>query len=686
MSAVKLSARENSSIVALLISLTLTISSCGGGNGGGSQGNIVAVNTTPSSATITAGGTQQLTATAVFSNNSTQNVTTSANWSSSNSSVVTVNSAGLVTAVAVGTATISASSGGMSGATTVTVRATGGVGLLSIAVTPGGPTINVGGTQQFRATGSYSDLSTRDLTNTATWASSTPAAATVNSSGLATGVGAGSSVIGATSGSITGSTTLTVAAAGNADLTVDFAARASTQFPIPAGMIGSQLAQLNSQAATNLLSSAGLVTTRINGNVPTVYATRTPDWSKIDPIMNQVKAAGMKALLIIMWTPPWLEPSPNPCADPHTAPPTDFNAWGQMAATYVAHMDQVYPGVVTDYEIWNEPDTQRLCASDQLGTYLQIYAAAAPLMRAQAQADSVNIRIGGPATSGAASDWISALTTNPGTAPNVDFVSFHSYLAGPPEINAGMTWDGAGGTPSLYAKTIDPRSGEMARFLASSAVVRQGIQPNAATTPVYFNEFNDDWSFQNDCCRNSPDFSPVWNGLVMTQLLDSVYSGAQGVPGKIIYFAASAPPFCLLGTINSAMDCSPSSFQPYPQFYLYQLFAGSNFLGLVNGGQMARSMSLSQTATQAGIAATAFYTASADSIVIINPTANDYPQLTVAAQNAGATTGQATRYVLNSSNPQIASSSLSLTASGNGFTTSVRVPPFSVVAISIAAQ
>jgi len=141
-----------------------------------------------------------------------------------------------------------------------------------------------------------------------------------------------------------------------------------------------------------------------------------------------------------------------------------------------------------------------------------------------------------------------------------------------------------------------------------------------------------------------------------------------------------------LGTINSAMDCSPSSFQPDPQFYLYQLFAGSNFLGLVNGGQMARSMSLSQTATQAGIAATAFYTASADSIVIINPTANDYPQLTVAAQNAGATTGQATRYVLNSSNPQIASSSLSLTASGNGFATSVRVPPFSVVAISIAAQ
>ncbi len=36
--------------------------------------------------------------------------------------------------------------------------------------------------------------------------------------------------------------------------------------------------------------------------------------------------------------------------------PTDVNKWGQIAASYVAHFDAVFPGFVRDYEIWNEPN------------------------------------------------------------------------------------------------------------------------------------------------------------------------------------------------------------------------------------------------------------------------------------------------------------------------------------------
>ncbi len=82
--------------------------------------------------------------------------------------------------------------------------------LTSIAVTPATPSIAVGTAQQFTATGTYSDGSTQNVTSQATWASSSTAVATINSAGLATGVGAGSTNISATLSSVTGNTLLTV--------------------------------------------------------------------------------------------------------------------------------------------------------------------------------------------------------------------------------------------------------------------------------------------------------------------------------------------------------------------------------------------------------------------------------------------------------------------------------------------
>jgi hypothetical protein len=83
-------------------------------------------------------------------------------------------------------------------------------GLVSIAVTPNLPSVPLGVTQQFTATGTFSDTSTADLTRSVTWTSGTPAVATVNaSSGLANALTVGSTVITATSGSVSGSTTLT---------------------------------------------------------------------------------------------------------------------------------------------------------------------------------------------------------------------------------------------------------------------------------------------------------------------------------------------------------------------------------------------------------------------------------------------------------------------------------------------
>ena len=86
----------------------------------------------------------------------------------------------------------------------------GSIQLLSIAVTAVNSSIAVGVTDQFTATGTYSNGTTQNLTSSVTWSSSSTAVATISSAGLATGVAAGSATIKATSGTISGSVTLTV--------------------------------------------------------------------------------------------------------------------------------------------------------------------------------------------------------------------------------------------------------------------------------------------------------------------------------------------------------------------------------------------------------------------------------------------------------------------------------------------
>lgn len=84
--------------------------------------------------------------------------------------------------------------------------------LVSISVSPGSSTIQVGSNQQFTATGSFSDNTTKDLTSSATWSSSTTSIATISPSGMATAIAVGSTTIKAVSGAVSGSTTLTISA------------------------------------------------------------------------------------------------------------------------------------------------------------------------------------------------------------------------------------------------------------------------------------------------------------------------------------------------------------------------------------------------------------------------------------------------------------------------------------------
>ena len=180
----------------------------------GSGATLQSITVTPT-VSIPIGATQQFTATGNFSDGSTQNLTTTATWSSSNTGVATVSNAsgtqGLASAVAAGTASITATSGSIAGSATLTVNP---ATLVSIAITPQSPSISTGATQQFTATGTFSDNSKQNITTTVTWISGTVAVATISNAsgtqGLATAVSAGTSTISASEGSISTSTELTV--------------------------------------------------------------------------------------------------------------------------------------------------------------------------------------------------------------------------------------------------------------------------------------------------------------------------------------------------------------------------------------------------------------------------------------------------------------------------------------------
>jgi hypothetical protein len=118
-------------------------------------------------------------------------------------------SKGLAIGVAVGTVNLSASFGGRSGSTAVTVTA---ATLSSIDVEPVDPTIAAGTSVQLSATGLFSDGGRQDLTSQVAWSSS-GAAVTVTSAGLARGASPGAATVTATLGGVSDSVALTVTAA-----------------------------------------------------------------------------------------------------------------------------------------------------------------------------------------------------------------------------------------------------------------------------------------------------------------------------------------------------------------------------------------------------------------------------------------------------------------------------------------
>ena len=235
-------------------------------------GTVASVAVSPAAATVLAGQTLQLTATPKDSAGNPLSGW-AMTWASSNPAVTTVDSSGLTSGVAPGSATITAVSGGQSGTSTITVTTTS-VSVASVTVSPATPSVTVGQTVQLSAT--MKDANSNTLTGrTATWVSSNTNVATVTGSGLVTGVTAGTATITATSEGKNGTATVTVSNVPVASVTVSPAASTVTvgqTLQLSATMKDASNNTLTGRTATWVTSSPAVATVSASGLVTAVAA------------------------------------------------------------------------------------------------------------------------------------------------------------------------------------------------------------------------------------------------------------------------------------------------------------------------------------------------------------------------------------------------------------------------------
>ena len=172
-----------------------------------SAATLVGISISAASANIPVGDTLQLSAVGTLTDGSTQDLTRSVNWASSAPQVLSVQGSGLVAGMSIGAAGVTAASGSITAATTLNVSAPV---LSSITLAPAGPTVPLGSSLQLTITGTYSDGSTQDVTQQATWNIDTPTIATITSGGVVSGLQVGTTGVEASINGVQTSDTVTV--------------------------------------------------------------------------------------------------------------------------------------------------------------------------------------------------------------------------------------------------------------------------------------------------------------------------------------------------------------------------------------------------------------------------------------------------------------------------------------------
>ncbi len=549
-------------------------------------------------------------------------------------------------------------------------------------------------------------------------------------------------------------------------VTVDYGSRGYTAYPVSANLLGLNGAfnwQDQESSAVSYLSTAGFVNARSGVYMPDIFpdpctVNESPcpgfNHAPLDTMMANYKSTGLTPLINIAYTPGWLFTTSycSSTTDQHHNPPDnpaydDYNTYGWLAAQIVNYIDTNYPGQVTQYEIWNEPDSASyLCAPNngtRLQEYLNIFGAASQAMYKQWSQDNKNnpnlppIKIGGPVLANIYQDenvqnldWIMPFlgnntiyalydNENPGhpVVDNINFFDFHEYITGALMAN-NEDWNnesGCGNTcwhllqmtqgtqqinPPNPGPSYAPDPAATYELISQDmqTAVKDGYLP--ASVPVYLTEYNTSSGGSStgllDFGQTGP-YAYLWNGLLTADLLNSVYNGASAPPAGLYYFSGrwvgpnGSDQYCLLDTDPSGngYGCyfDDTSVSPYPQYYFYDLLGSPNYLGLSSGGAyMAQSISVNSSLSNNNVVVTGFYTPTADDVLIINNGTTNY-----TTGNSGQIQVLFQNAGFNSptatryvvASSSVSTNSLKINQVSGGYQVSINVPAESVVAVSV---
>jgi hypothetical protein len=313
----------------------------------------------PASFTLTsAGATQQLTATANYSDGSTLNVTnsTGTTYTSSNTLVATVNGAGQVKGLTNGTARITATYAGFSATASATVNilksAQNGVTVSPTTFTM----TSVGATDQLAVLATYTDGSTLNVTsNTGTaYTSSNKGVATVSTTGMVKAVAKGTATITASYGGFSASTTATVSTT-----------------PAPPGLVaaynfnegsGSTVTDLSGNGNTGTISGATWTTSGKFGGALSFNGSNSwvtvNDSASLDLTNGVTLEAWVKPALVSSWQAVVIKEQPSglsyalyansdhnsPDGAVHTSVDTNLYGVAALAANTWTHLATSYDG------------------------------------------------------------------------------------------------------------------------------------------------------------------------------------------------------------------------------------------------------------------------------------------------------------------------------------------------------
>jgi hypothetical protein len=165
----------------------------------------------PADASVALGYSSAFTATGIYAEGSKRDLTDDVRWESNDTAIAAFPPSGVqkgsADTLGKGRAIITARDGNISGTATLTVT---DAELSSIEINPQNASVPTGLTENYTATGIFSDDSIQDLTTQVTWTSSKPDVAAVEPDGSVSAIADGSTIITASSGTVSATATLEV--------------------------------------------------------------------------------------------------------------------------------------------------------------------------------------------------------------------------------------------------------------------------------------------------------------------------------------------------------------------------------------------------------------------------------------------------------------------------------------------